>query len=192
MILLLPVLPTIHFRDLNLVSRSRNVENLSFQLTNMSLLSTPRLKKELGQLLNKPPFGMKVNIKEGSTSVLEAEIHGPKDSPYENGIFKLQIELPVKYPFEPPRVTFITPVYHPNIDSGGRICLDILKMPPSGAWKPLINIEGVLVAIFNLMNCPNPNDPLVLDIAKEFKNDKETFESKAKHYTKEHAIIATV
>jgi len=37
-------------------------------------------------------------------------------------------------------------------------------MPPSGAWKPLINIEGVLVAIFNLMNCPNPNDPLVLDI----------------------------
>lgn len=69
-----------------------------------------------------------------------------------------------RYPFEPPRVTFITPVYHPNIDSGGRICLDILKMPPSGAWKPLINIEGVLVAICNLMNCPNPNDPLVLDI----------------------------
>ncbi|XP_026806153.1 ubiquitin-conjugating enzyme E2 T-like isoform X1 [Rhopalosiphum maidis] len=153
-----------------------------------SLLNTPRLKKELGQLLDKPPFGMKVNVKEGSTSVLEAELSGPKDSPYENGVFKLQIELPVKYPFEPPRVTFITPVYHPNIDSGGRICLDILKMPPSGAWKPLITIEGVLIAICNLMNCPNPNDPLVLDIAKEFKNDKETFESKAKHYTKEHAI----
>lgn len=69
-----------------------------------------------------------------------------------------------RYPFEPPRVTFVTPVYHPNIDNGGRICLDILKMPPSGAWKPLITIEGVLVAICSLMNCPNPNDPLVLSI----------------------------
>lgn len=69
-----------------------------------------------------------------------------------------------RYPLEPPRVTFVTPIYHPNIDSSGRICLDILKMPPTGAWKPLITIEGVLIAICNLMSCPNPNDPLVLDI----------------------------
>jgi len=41
-------------------------------LFDFSSLNTPRLKKELGQLLNKPPFGMKVNVKEGSTSVLEA------------------------------------------------------------------------------------------------------------------------
>lgn len=69
-----------------------------------------------------------------------------------------------RYPFEPPRVTFVTPIYHPNIDSSGRICLDILKMPPTGTWKPLITLEGVLIAICNLMSCPNPNDPLVLDI----------------------------
>lgn len=76
--------------------------------------------------------------------------------------------LLLRYPFEPPRVTFVTPIYHPNIDSSGRICLDILKMPPTGAWKPLITIEGVLVAICNLMSCPNPNDPLVPDIVCTF------------------------
>lgn len=83
-------------------------------------------------------------------------------------------------------------------------------MPPIGAWKPLITIEGVMVAICNLMSCPNPNDPLVPDIvctfklfnfwyhfitrlilifqAKEFKNDKESYESKAKSLTKIHAL----
>jgi len=150
------------------------------------MFSTPRLKKELSELLGNPPFGIRVNVEEGS-SVLEAELHGPKDSPYENGIFKLLLELSQKYPFEPPRVTFVTPVYHPNIDSRGRICLDILKLPPTGAWKPLITLEGVLIAICNLMNCPNPNDPLVPDIAKEFMNEKETFDFKARKLTKIHA-----
>ncbi|VVC31763.1 Ubiquitin-conjugating enzyme E2,Ubiquitin-conjugating enzyme/RWD-like,Ubiquitin-conjugating enzyme [Cinara cedri] len=153
------------------------------------MFNTPRLKKELSQLIDKPPIGIKVNKKENSLNILEAELNGPKDSPYEDGIFKLIIEVPKKYPFEPPRINFITPVYHPNIDSGGRICLDILKMPPAGAWKPLITIEGVLVAICNLMNCPNPDDPLVPDIARELKTDKDIFEDKAKKFTKMHATM---
>ncbi|XP_050424181.1 ubiquitin-conjugating enzyme E2 T-like [Adelges cooleyi] len=152
------------------------------------MFNTPRLKKELNQLISKPPTGIQVNIKEGSSSILEAKLNGPVDSPYENGVFKLQLELPQRYPFEPPRVTFVTPIYHPNIDTTGRICLDILKMPPTGAWKPLITLEGVIVAICNLMCCPNPNDPLMPDIAKEFRTDKETFELKAKKQTTQYAI----
>jgi ubiquitin-conjugating enzyme E2 T len=59
-----------------------------------------------------------------------SEIEGPPDSPYSRGTFKVSIELSDRYPFAPPAARFITPVYHPNIDDSGRICLDLLNMPP--------------------------------------------------------------
>ena len=62
---------------------------------------------------------------------MRLEITGPENSPYENGIFELDLSITDRYPFEPPKLRFITPIYHPNIDSTGRICLDLLKMPPS-------------------------------------------------------------
>jgi ubiquitin-protein ligase len=56
-------------------------------------------------------------------------ISGPEQTPYSGGLFKLQITIPERYPFEPPKVRFDTPIYHPNIDTGGRICLNILYLP---------------------------------------------------------------
>jgi len=77
-----------------------------------------------------PPPGICAWPKGDSMNVLEAQILGPKDTPYEKGIFKVEIVVPDRYPFEPPKVRFLTRIYHPNIDSGGRICLDTLKLPP--------------------------------------------------------------
>lgn len=52
---------------------------------------------------------------------------GPEESPFEGGVFKLELFLPEDYPMSAPKVRFITKIYHPNIDKLGRICLDILK-----------------------------------------------------------------
>eukprot|EP00121_Abeoforma_whisleri_P005794 Awhi_evm1s5253 len=89
---------------------------------------------------------------------------GPPSSPYESGVFKLDIFIPARYPFEPPSVKFLTPIYHPNIDEAGRICHDVLKLPPKGAWKPSVNICAVLRNLQLLLIEPNPDDPLMADI----------------------------
>ncbi|KAM4861895.1 ubiquitin-conjugating enzyme E2 T isoform 3-T7 [Thomomys bottae] len=115
------------------------------------------------------------------------EILGGTNTPYEKGIFNLEVTIPERYPFEPPQIRFLTPIYHPNIDSAGRICLDVLKLPPKGAWRPSLNIAAVLTSIQLLMSEPNPDDPLMADISSEFKYNKPVFLKNAKQWTEKHA-----
>ena len=66
---------------------------------------------------------------------------------------------------DPPLLKFVTKVYHPNIDSNtGLICLDVLKMPPHGKWRPTHKISSILTAIQQLLSDPNPYDPLDAEI----------------------------
>jgi ubiquitin-conjugating enzyme E2 D/E len=87
----------------------------------------------------------------------QATIMGPPDSPYSGGVFFVNIHFPPDYPFKPPKVSFHTKVYHPNVNSQGSICLDILK----DQWSPALTISKVLLSISSLLTDPNPDDPLV-------------------------------
>ncbi|KAG0172427.1 Ubiquitin-conjugating enzyme E2 T [Apophysomyces sp. BC1034] len=115
----------------------------------------------------------------------ELDIKGPPDSPYEKGLFQLEINIPQQYPFHPPQIRFKTPIYHPNIDENGRICADILKQD---GWKPSLNLSTTLISLSTLMACPNPDDPLDADIAKEYTLDHAGFIKKATEYTLKHAV----
>jgi len=112
-----------------------------------------------------------------------ATITGPSDSPYEGGLFKLRIVLPQDYPFNPPQVTFMTRIYHCNINSSGGICLDILK----SAWSPALTISKVLLSIASLMCDPNPDDPLVPEIAELYKTDRQQHDNEARQITAMYA-----
>ncbi|RKO97740.1 hypothetical protein CXG81DRAFT_1264, partial [Caulochytrium protostelioides] len=111
-------------------------------------------------------------------------------SPYAGGTFRLRLRVPERYPFVPPMVVFVTPVYHPNIDPEGRICLDVLKLPPAGGWRPSLTLGVVLAAVRQLLREPNPSDPLRAEVAAEYLNDpspKGLFWSQAARHTRQHA-----
>lgn len=142
-------------------------------------MSHLRLQKELEMITNEPPENCSAGLKNNSDLYSwKATLIGPKKSIYEGGIFHLDINFPENYPFNPPKINFVTKIYHPNINSAGSICLDILK----SEWSPALNIIQILLSICSLLTDPNPNDPLEPEIAKEFLNNKTTFENNVKSW----------
>ena len=86
-----------------------------------------RINRELQDLGRDPPSNCSAGPVGDDMFTWQATIMGPGDSPYQGGVFFLTIKFPTDYPFKPPKVSFNTKIYHPNINANGGICLDILK-----------------------------------------------------------------
>lgn len=143
-----------------------------------------RLQKELQDITKDPPSDCSAGLSDsGSLSNWTGTIHGPSGTCYEGGIFELSIKFPQDYPFKPPTVKFVTPIYHPNISKNGEICLDIL----GSQWSPALTISKVLLSICSLLTEPNPKDPLRPEVAKEYETNKAQYEMSAREYTQKYA-----
>lgn len=121
-------------------------------------------------------------IDEKDISKWEAIIIGPKDTPYEGGIFKLSTTYTHRYPFKAPKVRFITKIYHCNIYDGV-ICLDILY----SAWSSVITTESLLIGIASFLSDPNPTHLFNPEATKLYLANKEEYNKMAREYTQKYA-----
>lgn len=152
----------------------------------MSTLSR-RISKETQLLMKEPVPGISAIPDERNARYFHVLVTGPQDSPFEGGLFKLELFLPEEYPMAPPKIRFITKIYHPNIDRLGRICLDILK----DKWSPALQIRTVLLSIQALLSAPNPDDPLANDVAELWKLNNPAALRNAKEWTRIYATATT-
>ncbi|KAK6170370.1 ubiquitin-conjugating enzyme E2-17 kDa [Patella vulgata] len=142
-----------------------------------------RIKKELIDFQIDPPAGCSAGPVGDDIFHWQAMIQGPPDSPYDGGAFKLSVHFPTDYPFKPPKIAFTTKIYHPNINSNGNICLDILR----SQWSPALTVSKVLLSITSLLTDPNPDDPLVPEIARAYKTDRCLYNKSAHDWTLKYA-----
>ncbi|KAI3461884.1 hypothetical protein Pfo_018547 [Paulownia fortunei] len=163
--------------------------------------SGKRIQKEMSELSMDPPPECSAGPKGDNLYHWVATLFGPlvwyspplisvlvtislaRWTPYEGGIFFLDITFPSDYPFKPPKVVFKTRIYHCNVDSAGNVSLDILK----DGWSPALTISKVLVALRSIFTNPDAYKPLVPGIAHLYLADRAKHDDLAAEWTQRFA-----
>ncbi|CAI9600363.1 unnamed protein product, partial [Staurois parvus] len=146
----------------------------------MANIAAQRIKREFKEVLKSEETSknqIKVDLVDENFSELRGEIAGPPDTPYEGGRYQLEIKIPETYPFNPPKVRFITKIWHPNISSvTGAICLDILK----DQWAAAMTLRTVLLSLQALLAAAEPDDPQDAVVANQYKQNPDMFKQTAR------------
>ncbi|CAG2103459.1 unnamed protein product [Medioppia subpectinata] len=146
-------------------------------------MALKRIHKELTELQRDPPPGCTAAPNGTDYFQWTGSIEGPPDTPYEGGLFNVQINFPANYPLSAPQIAFTTKIFHPNVSDFGQICLDTLKRN----WSAGLSIGKVLLSVQSLLADPNPNDPYNGTAARMYLRDRQKFNKTARHWTLQHA-----
>uniref|UniRef100_A0A5S6QL70 UBIQUITIN_CONJUGAT_2 domain-containing protein n=1 Tax=Trichuris muris TaxID=70415 RepID=A0A5S6QL70_TRIMR len=154
-------------------------------------LAANRLTEERKQWKKDHPAGFvaKFSTKDDGTLDIfkwDCAIPGPPGTPWEGGLYKVQMKFTEEYPAVPPVCCFSPPLFHPNVFSNGRVCLNILH--PDG-WKASLGIKEVLEGIQYLLREPNIDDPASREASDAFKTNKTYYESIARKLATENPIV---
>ncbi|TPX32297.1 hypothetical protein SmJEL517_g04556 [Synchytrium microbalum] len=110
---------------------------------------------------------------------------GKVGTPWEGGLYKIQMQFPEEYPQKPPKCKFIPPLFHPNVYPSGTICLSILNEEED--WKPSLTIKQIVTGVQDLLNEPNPESPAQTEAYILFKKDRAAYEKKVRQIAKDYA-----
>nr|XP_043621165.1 ubiquitin-conjugating enzyme E2 27-like [Erigeron canadensis] len=144
-----------------------------------------RIQRELQNVVSDESLvGITLQREENDIHHLTATIIGPESTPYEGGLFRLDINLPVNYPFAPPVVRFVTKTWHPNISNqNGDVSMNTLK----GDWSPGMNLKTVLISIQALLSSPELSEAQNAEVALQYLRNHSTFIRNAWRWTQIYA-----
>lgn len=142
-----------------------------------------RLQRELVQIQSTDGKLKNVHVDESDITTWFGLIL-PENSPYSKGAFKIKMVFPKEYPFKPPNITFLTKIYHPNIDEEGAVCLNIVNPE---MWKPATRVINIVDALVKLVEEPEPDHPLRPDLAQLFLKDRKRFLKNAEEFTRKNS-----
>ena len=116
---------------------------------------------------------------------------GPKDSSYAGGLFHIKLLFPHEYPNKGPDIIFLTPIYHVNVNriksKNGSESLGYVSASFINWWKPETTVKEILTKLYAIFYWPNPDSPYGLDIAQEFRENRQLYEQKVKYFTLKYA-----
>lgn len=157
-------------------------------MANHSSQGSLLLKRQLQELSKAPVDGFSAGlIDDEDLFKWEIMIMGPPDTLYEGGFFKAHLIFPKEYPLKPPKMNFITEIWHPNVHKNGDVCISILHEPgedsfgyeqASERWLPVHTVETILVSVISMLSDPNDESPANLDAAKEWRLNRDVFKKK--------------
>ncbi|KAH6923285.1 hypothetical protein HPB50_026186 [Hyalomma asiaticum] len=104
-------------------------------------------------------------------------IISPDEGLYRRGRFVFNFSVGSTYPHEPPSVKCVTPVFHPNIDPEGNVCLNILREE----WNPVLSLNSVVLGLQMLFLEPNTDEPLNKQAAQMLLDDQQHFGQYVQH-----------
>lgn len=144
-----------------------------------------RLLKEYKELLKDPTDGIVAGpISDNNLFKWHCLLAGPKDTPYEYGVFSATMTFPTDYPLSPPKLQFNSKITHPNIYRNGTVCISILHPPGDDPmnyesaderWGPLQSIEKILLSVCSMLAEPNLNSPANVDAAVLYRDDPKEY-----------------
>ncbi|XP_065189928.1 ubiquitin-conjugating enzyme E2 L3-like [Sycon ciliatum] len=145
------------------------------------MAASRRLAKELSDIRkNEEKVFTDIQVDEGNMLRWQGLLV-PDNPPYNQGAFRVEINFPPEYPFKPPKLTFVTKIYHPNVDEKGQVCLPIIT---AEHWKPATKTDQVIAALVALIHAPEPDHPLRGDLAEEYMKRRPQFLKNAEDFTK--------
>ncbi|KAJ1093117.1 hypothetical protein NDU88_006226 [Pleurodeles waltl] len=139
------------------------------------------LRKQLAELNKNPVQGFSAGlIDDHDIYKWEVVVIGPQDTLFEGGFFKVHLTFPHDYPLRPPKMKFITEIWHPNVAKNGDVCISILHEPgedkfgyekPEERWLPIHTVETIMISVISMLADPNSDSPANVDAAKEWRED---------------------